>query len=65
MSRSRNQDRGGLTVVDQSAQRKRELAVICLEPLFFSPLDRLPSLLLVSIFQSFILHIMLLRFLVI
>jgi len=33
MSRSQSLDRGGLTVVDQSAQRKRGLAVTCPDPL--------------------------------
>jgi len=35
MARSRSLNRGDLVVAGQSAQRKRELAVVCLEPLFF------------------------------
>ena len=35
MSRSQSLDRGGLTVVDQSAQRKRGLTVACPDPLSY------------------------------
>jgi len=68
MSRSRSLDRGGLTIADQSAHRKRKLAVVYREPLFFHPLDWLVRFSYCSswvFFNLFILHILLLRYLMI
>jgi len=41
MSRSKSLECGGFAVANQSAQWKRELAIVCPDPLFFQPLDRL------------------------